>query len=176
MVALLPAAGAFIYYHLPVASTTGYVSRWAGLCNGTVGLFTLSDRARNKSPGTSDLRRSDDFTPCLHGRCPEGSVRSCQGEMALDVESILCCCMHCEESLRESHALEPLHLMRTLRSIVAASTAFMAFYDSKFAGSRWTKPYFFCNLRMSVRAARLFVLVLTSASRTSPSASTARHR
>ena len=33
--------------------------------------------ARNKSPGTSGSRRSDDFTPRLHGRCPEGSVRSC---------------------------------------------------------------------------------------------------
>jgi hypothetical protein len=33
--------------------------------------------ARNKSPGTSGSRRSDDFTPRQHCRCPEGSVRSC---------------------------------------------------------------------------------------------------
>ena len=26
--ALIPAAGAFVYYHLPVASTNGYVSQW----------------------------------------------------------------------------------------------------------------------------------------------------
>jgi len=44
---------------------------------GKDGSVTLPNRARNKSPGTSDSRRSDDFTPCLHGRCPEGSVRSC---------------------------------------------------------------------------------------------------
>ncbi len=41
------------------------------------GSVTLPNIARNKSPGTSGSRRSDDFTPCLHGRCPEGSVRSC---------------------------------------------------------------------------------------------------
>jgi len=34
--ALMPAAGAFVYYHLPVASTTGYVSQWADLRNGTL--------------------------------------------------------------------------------------------------------------------------------------------
>jgi membrane-associated phospholipid phosphatase len=33
---LMPAAGAFVYYHLPVASTTGYVSQWADLRNGTL--------------------------------------------------------------------------------------------------------------------------------------------
>jgi len=33
---LFPAAGAFVYYHLPVASTTGYVSQWADLRNGTL--------------------------------------------------------------------------------------------------------------------------------------------
>ncbi len=33
---LTPAAGAFVYYHLPVASTTGYVSQWADLRNGTL--------------------------------------------------------------------------------------------------------------------------------------------
>jgi hypothetical protein len=38
---------------------------------------TLANRAHNKSPGTLGSRRSDDFTPRLHGRCPEGSVRSC---------------------------------------------------------------------------------------------------
>ena len=36
------------------------------------GSVTLPNRARNKSPGTSGSRRSDDFTPRLHGRCPEG--------------------------------------------------------------------------------------------------------
>ncbi len=33
---LFPAAGAFVYYHLPVASTTGYVSQWADLRDGTL--------------------------------------------------------------------------------------------------------------------------------------------
>jgi len=33
---LIPAAGAFVYYHLPVASTIGYVSQWADLRNGTL--------------------------------------------------------------------------------------------------------------------------------------------
>jgi membrane-associated phospholipid phosphatase len=33
---LIPAAGAFVYYHLPVASITGYVSQWADLRNGTL--------------------------------------------------------------------------------------------------------------------------------------------
>jgi hypothetical protein len=41
------------------------------------GSVTLPNRARNKSPGTSGSRRSDDFTPRLHGRRPDGSVRSC---------------------------------------------------------------------------------------------------
>jgi hypothetical protein len=39
-----------------------------------------------------------------------------------------------------------------------------------------TKPYFFKSLRMSFSAARLFLFACTSTSRTSPSASTARHR
>jgi membrane-associated phospholipid phosphatase len=33
---LFPAAGAFVYYHLPVASISGYVSQWADLRNGTL--------------------------------------------------------------------------------------------------------------------------------------------
>jgi hypothetical protein len=33
---LIPAAGAFVYYHLPVASTTGYVAQWAELRSGTL--------------------------------------------------------------------------------------------------------------------------------------------
>ncbi|PZR80619.1 MAG: hypothetical protein DLM68_19355 [Hyphomicrobiales bacterium] len=33
---LIPAAGAFVYHHLPVASTTGYVAQWADLRNGTL--------------------------------------------------------------------------------------------------------------------------------------------
>ena len=36
---LIPAAGAFVYYHLPVASTTGYVAQWADLRNGTLRTF-----------------------------------------------------------------------------------------------------------------------------------------
>src|ERR1700721_1174628 len=39
-----------------------------------------------------------------------------------------------------------------------------------------TKPYFFKSLRISFSAACLFLFVWTSTSRTSPSASTARHR
>jgi membrane-associated phospholipid phosphatase len=34
--ALIPAAGAFVYYHLPAASTTGYVAQWADLRDGTL--------------------------------------------------------------------------------------------------------------------------------------------
>jgi len=34
--ALVPAAGAFVYYHLPVASATGYVAQWADLRDGTL--------------------------------------------------------------------------------------------------------------------------------------------
>ncbi len=33
---VIPGAGAFVHYHLPVASTTGYVSQWADLRNGTL--------------------------------------------------------------------------------------------------------------------------------------------
>jgi membrane-associated phospholipid phosphatase len=33
---LIPAAGAFVYYDLPVASITGYVAQWADLRNGTM--------------------------------------------------------------------------------------------------------------------------------------------
>ncbi len=36
---LIPAAGAFVYYHLPEASSTGYVAQWAGLRNGTLRTF-----------------------------------------------------------------------------------------------------------------------------------------
>src|ERR1017187_2237743 len=62
--------------------------------------------------------------------------------MALDVEGVVGCCMHLEKSLRGPHALETLHLvfsssgrlMRILRSIVAPSTAFMAFSESKLTG------------------------------------------
>ena len=39
-----------------------------------------------------------------------------------------------------------------------------------------TKPYFFKSLRINLSAARLLRLVLSRTSRTSPSASTARHR
>ncbi|MGQ0446571.1 MAG: phosphatase PAP2 family protein [Beijerinckiaceae bacterium] len=34
--ALTPASGAFVYYHLPIASSTGYVAQWADLRNGTL--------------------------------------------------------------------------------------------------------------------------------------------
>ena len=57
--------------------------------DGLEGSVILPNIARNKSPGTSGSRRSDGFAPRLHRRCPEGSVRSCRGEMALDVEGIL---------------------------------------------------------------------------------------
>jgi hypothetical protein len=57
------------------------------------GSVTLPNIARNKSLGASGSRRSDDFTPHLHGRCPEGSMRSCRGEMALDVEDVIGGCV-----------------------------------------------------------------------------------
>ena len=40
---LMPAAGGFVYYHLPVAATTGYVSQWADLRNGTLRTFNPFD-------------------------------------------------------------------------------------------------------------------------------------
>jgi membrane-associated phospholipid phosphatase len=40
---LIPAAGAFVYYHLPIASTTGYVAQWADLRNGTLRTFNPFD-------------------------------------------------------------------------------------------------------------------------------------
>jgi hypothetical protein len=70
-------------YRDPVRSSHGHFVKTSGLrwlslmAMVPVGLVTLPNIARNKSPGTSGSRRSDDFTPCLHGRCPEGSVRSC---------------------------------------------------------------------------------------------------
>jgi hypothetical protein len=41
------------------------------------GFVTLPNRARSNSAGALGSRRGDDFVPCVHGRCPEGSVRSC---------------------------------------------------------------------------------------------------
>jgi hypothetical protein len=66
----------------------------------------------SKSPGTSGSRRGDDLVPRLHGRCPEDSVRSCRGEMTLDVESVVgrgpgiiesppCGSLDCSEEFRE---------------------------------------------------------------------------
>jgi membrane-associated phospholipid phosphatase len=40
---LIPAAGAFVYYDLPVASTTDYVTQWAALRNGTLRTFNTFD-------------------------------------------------------------------------------------------------------------------------------------
>ena len=57
------------------------------------GTVTLPDRARNKSAGMLGSRRSDDVAPRLHRCGPEGSVRFCGGEMALDVESVVSGCM-----------------------------------------------------------------------------------
>src|SRR3984893_15645879 len=116
--------------------------------------------------------------------------------MALDVEGVIGGCVGGEKSLRGSHALDPLHLplpssgwlMRILRSIVAPSATLVAFCDSKMTGCGGirsqlicddlvgTKPYFFSSLRINLSAARLFLLVWTSTSRTSTSASTERHR
>jgi hypothetical protein len=57
------------------------------------GTVTLPNRARNKSAGMLGSRRSDDVAPRLHRRGPEGSVRFCGGEMALDVESVVSGCV-----------------------------------------------------------------------------------
>ena len=57
------------------------------------GTVTLPNRARNKSAGMLGSRRSDDVAPRLHRRGPEGSVRFCRGEMALDVESVVSGCV-----------------------------------------------------------------------------------
>src|SRR5271165_3429824 len=97
--------------------------------------------------------------------------------MALDVEGI-----------------EPLHLalppprrlMRILSSVVLPSPALMVAFDPRAAAlydrkssvtnRSGTKAYFFRSLRISFNAACLLRLDWTSTSRTSPSASTARHR
>jgi hypothetical protein len=60
---------------------------------GLEGTVTLPNRARNKSAGMLGSRRSDDVAPRLHRRGPEGSVRFCGGEMALDVESVVSGCV-----------------------------------------------------------------------------------
>jgi len=73
--------------------------------------------------------------------------------MALDVESVVGCGMHWEKSLRGSHAFETLHLafsssgwlMRILRSIVAAWTAFIAFCDSKITGCSSIRSEIICE-------------------------------
>ncbi len=67
---------AFLAHH---DETEGQIERLQQVFEifGKRALFTLPNIARNKSPGTSGSRRSDDFTPRLHGRRPEGSVRSC---------------------------------------------------------------------------------------------------
>jgi hypothetical protein len=73
--------------------------------------------------------------------------------MALDVESVVGCCMHKEKSLRGSHALEPLHLafsssgrlMRILRSVVAPSAALMAICDSKITGCSSIRSQVICD-------------------------------
>jgi hypothetical protein len=57
------------------------------------GTVTLPNRARNKSAGMLGSRRGDDVAPRLHRRGPEGSVRFCGGEMALDVESVVSGCV-----------------------------------------------------------------------------------
>src|SRR3984893_16831735 len=57
------------------------------------GTVTLPNRARNKSAGMLGSRRIDDVAPRLHRRGPEGSVRFCGGEMALDVESVVSGCV-----------------------------------------------------------------------------------
>jgi hypothetical protein len=58
-----------------------------------MGTVTLPNRARNKSAGMLGSRRIDDVAPRLHRRGPEGSVRFCGGEMALDVESVVSGCV-----------------------------------------------------------------------------------
>jgi aromatic-L-amino-acid decarboxylase len=47
------------------------------ILNDFEGSVTLPNETRNKSPAQLGSRRGDDFAPCLKGRCPEGSVRSC---------------------------------------------------------------------------------------------------
>jgi hypothetical protein len=78
--------------------------------------------------------------------------------------------------------------MRILCSIVAPSATLVAFCDSKMTGCGgirsqlicdelvWDKAIFLQKLAINLSAAHLFLLVWTSTSRTSPSASTARHR
>ena len=122
---------------------TGAMTPWL-----VQGFVTSANGTRNKSSRTSGSSRSNDFVPCLHRRGPEGSVRSCRGEMTLDVEGILCCCMRGEKSLRGPHALEPLHLalpssgrlMRILGSVVAPSAALMAFCNPKIMGCGSIRP------------------------------------
>ena len=73
--------------------------------------------------------------------------------MTLDVESVVRCGMKREKSLRGCDALEPLHLplpssgrlMRILRSVVAPSTALMAFCDPEMNGRRPIRAQVVCD-------------------------------
>src|SRR5580704_1713044 len=73
--------------------------------------------------------------------------------MALDVKGVIGGCVGREKSLRGSHALEPLHLplpssgrlMRIRSSIVAPSTAFMAFCDPKMTGCSSIRSQLICD-------------------------------
>src|ERR1700730_12186624 len=115
--------------------------------------------------------------------------------MALDVESVVGAAW-VERNLCAAHALEPLHrplpspgwLMRILRSIVAPSATLVAFCDSKMTGCGgirsqliceelvWDKAIFLQQLAHQFKRRPFVPTSLDQQSRTSPSASTARHR
>ena len=60
------------------------------------GFVTLVNEARNKNWGAYQPQAV--ATTSRHVGIPEGSVRSCGGEMALDVEGVLGRCMHGKKS------------------------------------------------------------------------------
>src|ERR1700730_5916369 len=116
--------------------------------------------------------------------------------MTLDVEGVVDRCMHLEKYLRRPDALDPLHLplpssgwlMRILRSIVAPSATLVAFCDSKITDCGcirsqlicdelvWDKAIFLQQLAHQFKRRPFVPTSLDQQSRTSPSASTARHR
>lgn len=68
-------------------------------------------------------RRIDGGTPHLQPRCPEGSLRSCRGEITLDVVGDvggLAACVLREKPLRGSTLLNPGVFLRILHLIVAS--------------------------------------------------------
>ena len=71
--------------YIPIGRGFLYLVAWR--CHVVESLMRVRRVSQLKSCG------GDDFAPRLHGRCPEGSVRSCRCQMALDVEGVIGGCV-----------------------------------------------------------------------------------